>query len=207
MPTLGHRAYRPGEISRSKPHSLGSRPKESGFNIFGFFKRAAGTILGGLKKVVVAAGNIAQELLDILNTFPFLKRIADFPIPIPGFGALSVKTLLKGIAITGRVTERLANAFEVYARGGSFADIVKELPIADLVLFVLSPIVESFKGVLTLARIPESQAIKRIQQLAEKLKGLMRQIPKPVRMGLIKGIEDKLGFTFPPDVKEALLNV
>lgn len=205
MPILGHRG-RPGDIRRYKPHSLGSSNGKSGsFNIFGAFKRAAGFVLGGIKKVIVAAGNIAQEVLDILNTFPFLKPIANFPIPIPGFGALSVKTLLKGIAITGRITERLANAFEVYAQGGSFGDIVKELPIADLVMFILSPIVEMFGGVAALARVPESQMITRIRKLAERLKTLFKQIPKPVRTGVLKGIEDKLGFKFPPDVKEAII--
>ena len=53
----------------SKPHALGAKTANNSFSILGFFKRAAGSILGGLKKVVVAAGNIAQEMLDILNTF------------------------------------------------------------------------------------------------------------------------------------------
>lgn len=204
MRTLGVSRHKAG-IARNKPHSLGSKPKGSGFNIFGAFKRAAKTILSGLKTVVVAAGNIAQEVLNVLNTFPFLKPIAEFPVPIPGFGAIRVKTLLKGIAITGRVTERLANAMEVYANGGSFKEVVAELPISDLVMFVLSPILESFKGVLSLARVPESQAIKRIRQLAEKLKVMFKKIPPPIRLGLVKGIQDKLGIKFPPDVVEGLV--
>ena len=192
-------------LSRNKSTSVGVKPKKPGFNILGAFKRAGSMILGGLKKVVVAAGNIAQELLDVLNTFPFLKKIAEFPLPIPGFGPVSVKNLLRGIAITGRVTEKLANAMEVWANGGSFKEIVKELPIADLVMFVLSPVIESFKGVLSIARLPESQMIKRVKQLAEKLKGMFKMIPPPVRMALMKGIEQKLGISFPPDIKEKLM--
>lgn len=204
MPSLGHRG-RPGDIKRIRPHALGSRSKAPGFNIFGSFKRAAGTILGGLKKVVVAAGNIAQQILDIMNAFPFLKPIANFPIPIPGFGAIKVRTLLKGVATVGRVTERLANAMEVYARGGSFGEIVKELPISDVVLFVLSPIIESFGGAMAIARVGESGRLKMIRQLAEKLMGMFKKIPKPVRLGIIRGIEDKLKVTFPQDIKDALV--
>ena len=193
-----------GHKRSSRPRTLGGK-KTGGFSILGSFKKLAGAVLRGLKTAIVAVGNIAQDVLDFVNMFPALKKVLQVRVPIPGIGLVSVHGLLKGVAITGRITERLANAFEVYANGGDFEAIVKELPIADIVMFVLAPIADVFKGVLSLTRLDTPEGVKRIQQLAKSLKALFDRIPAPVKGAVLKGIEEKLGFRLPPDLKTMII--
>lgn len=188
--------------ARAKPHAVGVKPK--GFNIFGAFKRLAGGILSGLKTVVVAVGNIAQKVLDAANAFPFLKKLLKVPIPIPVIGVVNVDTLLKGIAVTGRITEKIANAVEVYNQTKDLRAAFKELPIADVVSFVLSPILEMFEGVLAIARAGKAVPPKRLEKIARYLQAMLKRIPPPIRVAVLKKIEQRLGFKLPDYVTEKI---
>lgn len=204
MRVLGRSQRAPGMGRRTKPHALGVKPK--GFNIFGAFKRLAGGIVGGLKTIIVAAGNIAQKVLDAANAFPFLKKLLKVPVPIPIIGAINIDTLLKGIAVTGRITEKIANAVEVYNQTKDWRAAFKELPIADVVSFVLSPILEMFEGVLAIARAGKAVPPARLEKIAKYLQAMLKRIPPPIRVAVLKKIEERLGFKLPDYVTEKIVS-
>jgi len=201
----GQRHVSSGYSRRYKPQAIGAKP--GGFNILGAFKRFAGSILSGLKTVVVAAGNIAQKVLDAANAFPGLKKLLQVPVPIPFLGAISVHTLLKGVAITGRITEKMANAIEVYNNTGDWREAFKELPISDIVMFILSPILEMFKGVLAIARAGGAVPPDKLVKLANYLKAMVSKIPKPMRVAVLKRIESEIGITLPQELKDSIASI
>jgi len=154
-------------------------------------------ILSGASKVVSAVGKVAQIVLDATNTFPFLKPILKVPVPIPGIGAIPVGTLLKGVATTGRITERLANAYRVYAQGGSLDKIIAELPVGDIVEFILAPIFSAFSGIFALLRVGKPAPPAVLDKMVKVLEGFIRKVPKSMRKTVIGQIESKLGFKLP----------
>lgn len=135
--------------------------------------------------------------MDAANTFPFLKPILKVPVPIPGIGAIPVGTLLKGVATTGRISERLANAYRVYAQGGSLEKVIAELPIGDIVEFILAPIFSAFSGIFAILRVGKPAPPEVLNKMVKVLEGLIRKVPKSLRKSVIGQLESKLGFKLP----------
>ena len=184
---------------RTKPDAIGKKP--GGFNIFGAFKRLAGGILGVLKSVVVAAGHLAQKVLDAAMLFPPLKAVLQAPVPLPIFGPVKIQTLLQGVAAVGTITERISNAMVVFERTGNLGDAIKELPIKEVVLFIIAPIMNVLTGVLIIARAGEPE---RLMEIAKYLEGMFKRIPSPIRTAVLMGIEKKLDLKFPQNIREMI---
>lgn len=190
---------------RSKPRHIGTKP--NGFSVFGrAFRELAGNVLRGLKTVVVAAGRLAQKVLDAASAFPVLKGLLKTPVPLPVIGALSVETILKGVAATGMITERIANAIEVYNQTKDLTKALRELPIAELVLFILSPILESFQGVLAIVRVGKPVPPERFKRVIGYLKGMLKRFPRPLKLAVVNGIERKLNFRLPQAMKTQIIS-
>ena len=167
-----------------------------------------GSAIGrGLATAVGVAGKVAQFVLDASNRFPFLKGLLKVPVPIPGIGPVQVETLLKGVAITGRITERLANAMRVYAQGGSWEKVVAELPLADLAQFVLAPLFSAFEGVFAILRVGKPVPPAQLERMGKVFKGLIQRIPKSMRGSVISEIEKRLGMKLPGAVKNIIETV
>lgn len=176
---------------------VGKKEGGQGFSVIGAVKKLGGAILSGAAKVVSAVGKVAQMVLDAANTFPFLKPILKVPVPIPGIGAIQVGTLLKGVATTGRITERLANAYRVYAQGGSLDKVLAELPVGDIVEFILAPILSAFSGVFAILRVGKPAPPEVLNKMVALIEGMIKRVPKSLRKTVIEQMEKKLGFNLP----------
>jgi hypothetical protein len=162
------------------------------------------TIARGLATAVSVIGKGAQFVLDASNRFPFLKGILKTPVPIPGIGPVQIGTLLKAVAITGRITERLANAFRVYSEGGTWEKVVAELPVADIAQFILAPILSAFEGVFAILRVGKPAPPAQLEKIGQVFKGLIQRIPKSMRGAVINEVEKRLGMKLPGAVKNII---
>jgi hypothetical protein len=200
-PSPHHTLGKPNQSLQRKPVAVGTSHKQAKPTILGKIASVGATIGRGLATAVGVVGKVAQFILDASSRFPFLKPILKFPVPIPGIGPVQVETLLKGVAITGRITERLANAMRVFAQGGSWEKVVAELPVADIAQFILAPMFSAFQGVFALLRVGKPVAPEQLERVGKVFKGLIQKIPKSLRGTVIAEIEKKLGTKLPGAIK------
>lgn len=208
-----HKYYQPKQFVKplsqrkkavqTKPIAIGKKPQS--YSVFGAFKKLAGFVARGVAKVVTIAGNLAQKVLDAVALFPFLRPLLKTPIPFPPpIPPLTIETTLRGIAVTGKITEKLANAMELLAQGRPMKEVLSELPVKEVVMFVLSPILEMFGGIFSLLRVGKPVPPARLQKMANVLKSLINKVPPPMRKMVLDSIETKLGFDLPPTIQKII---